>query len=384
MREWQAIVVDDASSDNTFDIAKNFIANASKDLRFRLIRNEINLGLSGTLNVAIGSTNSEYIAIIASDDLMQPDRLLKQVEILDASPRLGAVFSHVDIVDENDCILEDSYLNTLLAPQNHNRHEWLNLFFRFGNKLAAPSVMLRRQAVIDTGLFNVLLTQLQDFEYWIRLCMNWEIEVSPLHLTAYRVHGDASNLSSGTPQNQTTSWWEYSRILNHYERLSEAELRTIFPQTAAIGLNGLPSAALLVGIALESGVRPVRAFGLDLIYRLLHREENREALHMLGYNWKAFSRAVGQSDVFGLIEQRELKAQCEARTAEVATIRHMFESQTRELTELRAQYEARTTEAATIRDTLDSQSRELTELRAEYERHNRGSDISEHDRPANS
>ena len=72
---WELIIVDDCSTDNTVDIVKPFL----KDKRVKLLQNEINLGGAGSRNVAIKAAQGRYIAFLDSDDLWTADKLDKQL-----------------------------------------------------------------------------------------------------------------------------------------------------------------------------------------------------------------------------------------------------------------------------------------------------------------
>lgn len=78
--DWEMIIVDDCSVDNTYDLARNL---ASKDNRIRVLKNSVNLGVALTRNVALDAANGEYVAFLDSDDLWLPDKLKKQVEFMD-------------------------------------------------------------------------------------------------------------------------------------------------------------------------------------------------------------------------------------------------------------------------------------------------------------
>lgn len=67
--EWEAVVIDDGSSDNTYEIAEGF---AAADTRFRIAR-QVNAGVSCARNAAIYAARGEYLAFIDADDSVEPD-----------------------------------------------------------------------------------------------------------------------------------------------------------------------------------------------------------------------------------------------------------------------------------------------------------------------
>ena len=82
---WQLIMCDDCSTDNTYDIAKDY-AEKYPD-KIVLIRNEENLKLSKTLNHCLEYADGEYIARMDGDDISMPERFEKQVAFLEENPK---------------------------------------------------------------------------------------------------------------------------------------------------------------------------------------------------------------------------------------------------------------------------------------------------------
>ena len=77
--KWELIIVDDASTDKSAEIAEKY----TEDERIRLIRNEKNGQVSNAHNVGDRECRGAYIAPLDSDDLWDPEKLAKQVEYMD-------------------------------------------------------------------------------------------------------------------------------------------------------------------------------------------------------------------------------------------------------------------------------------------------------------
>ena len=95
--DFEFIIVDDASADNTPAILKEY---AAQDGRIRLMRNAHNLGLTRSLNKALRLAKGEYIARQDADDISLPQRLEKQVEFLNSNSRTAVVGSWTEVIDE--------------------------------------------------------------------------------------------------------------------------------------------------------------------------------------------------------------------------------------------------------------------------------------------
>lgn len=95
---WELIMCDDASKDNTYNIA---IEYASKYQNITVIKNDTNQGLNYTLNRCLKYAKGEYIARQDGDDISMPERLEKQVKFLDENPEYALISSWMTHFDEN-------------------------------------------------------------------------------------------------------------------------------------------------------------------------------------------------------------------------------------------------------------------------------------------
>src|SRR5580700_1874042 len=86
LRDWELIVVDDASTDSTRDILVEY-----RDPRIRLLRNETNQKQAVCSNRGIAVASGRYIARLDADDVSLPSRLADQVSYLDAHPEVAMV-----------------------------------------------------------------------------------------------------------------------------------------------------------------------------------------------------------------------------------------------------------------------------------------------------
>ena len=86
-KDFEFLIIDDCPEDKT---CENIISSFT-DKRIKYIRNEINLGISGTRNRLLQIAKGKYIAVMDHDDVSLPERFEKQVAFLDAHPEIGVV-----------------------------------------------------------------------------------------------------------------------------------------------------------------------------------------------------------------------------------------------------------------------------------------------------
>lgn len=95
--DWELLIIDDASTDGALDGIADIV-----DARIRVVRNTKNLGLAATLNVGIDLAHGEYFARMDQDDIAYPERLARQLEMLECNPVIDLVGVRCLAIDEND------------------------------------------------------------------------------------------------------------------------------------------------------------------------------------------------------------------------------------------------------------------------------------------
>src|SRR5216683_3737069 len=135
---FELIVVDDASTDRTLEILSSFA-----DPRLRLVRNDKNLGIVGSLNSAMLKAEGHYIARMDADDLCLPTRFARQAAFLDERP-------DVMLVGTNKFILSDGQVRRDDRPIDSDL-ELLHCLFYLSNPVAHPTMMFRSTVVANLG-----------------------------------------------------------------------------------------------------------------------------------------------------------------------------------------------------------------------------------------
>lgn len=179
--DFEIIVVDDASTDDTLAVAA-----ACPDPRLRIIRSEVNRGVVVTRNLGVAAARGRYLAALDQDDLCHPDRFARQVAWLDAN-RATVLLGTAATVLCGDRLAPSAH-----APlSNPDLIAWLILI---ENPLVWSSVMLRTDAVRQLGCFNDPdLLYAEDFDLYHRISALGAIARLDEPLVTYRRHpGGAS------------------------------------------------------------------------------------------------------------------------------------------------------------------------------------------------
>ncbi len=223
----EIIVLDDASTDSSLEV----LQSTSHPLIIT-IAEKSNFGGANT-SKGLGICNSDFIALLNSDDAWAPEKLQKQLSYITSSSEIGVVFTHIYAIDESGTLWANSSQSHLKAFNitNRSRYDWLRHFFIHGNPFCASSALIRKECLDKSGSFNGSYIQLQDLDMWIRIALDgYNLCVIEEPLTYYRIMRNASNLSSGHSGARATNSFEYAKILRNYWRIpSLEELNRIFP-----------------------------------------------------------------------------------------------------------------------------------------------------------
>ena len=176
-KDFEFIIVDDGSTDNTLEVIRQF-----HDPRIRLIVNETNLGIVGSVNHGIDISRGEFIARMDSDDVCLPQRLEKEIEYLHAHPEIGVLGTEVreilntgEIITRSRHILTDPYLIKF----------WLLTDTVINN----PTAVIRKELLVQVNGYDPEYIYAQDYEIWTRLAKITKITVLPEPLVNWRKHG---------------------------------------------------------------------------------------------------------------------------------------------------------------------------------------------------
>lgn len=184
--ELELVVVDDGSTDDSVEVLRAF---ALRDPRLRWSQhdNGANLGVSVTSNRAVGLCRAPFLAWLGSDDVLTAGSVARRYEVLRASPAAGLVYGRATVSDKRS-----EKRRTL--GRNVNRHSRPLATLVLSNCIPASTVMLRREALDEVGLFNEEIVS-SDRELWLRVVARWNAAFIPEPLARYRIHGE--NLNAG-------------------------------------------------------------------------------------------------------------------------------------------------------------------------------------------
>jgi glycosyltransferase involved in cell wall biosynthesis len=157
-RNWELIIVNDNSMDNTREIAEDY---AARDRRIRIISNEINRKLPASLNIGFSQAQGNYFTWTSDDNLYKPNALETMRNWLDEHPEMDLVSFDMDIIDENGRKMSNLFYK--IPPRR-------TIGLMQGCNIGA-AFMYRREVVERIGGYDEDLFCAEDYDYWIRIAL---------------------------------------------------------------------------------------------------------------------------------------------------------------------------------------------------------------------
>lgn len=211
--DFELLISDDGSSDNTCEIAASF-----SDARIRVCRLGRNMGIPYNFNNAVTLSRGSYIKLLCYDDFLEPTCLERQVNLLDRRSEAVMVTSGLRYVDENG--------RAVRAVSHFPREKVIGDVevvagtLVYGNIIGSPSaVLIRRESLLKAGPFSEDYPQFMDVEMWLRIAAQGKVAFLPEALCRFRLH----------PQSMTMELRKQGRIRNDILRITETMLRSVTP-----------------------------------------------------------------------------------------------------------------------------------------------------------
>lgn len=206
-RDWELLLIDDASTDKSIEIARQCTAQYSDKVRYFQHEGHQNKGQCASRNLGVAHAKGEFVAFLDQDDVWLPHKLEQQVAIMIAQPQAGMIYGLTEYWHSWTGRPEDigrDYVpevcvehNTLVMPPT-----FLTLAFPLGEG-AAPctgSLMLRREAYNRVGGFEEAFRDeymlYEDQAFLVKVYLHEAVFVAGQCWDKYRLHSDSAMASA--------------------------------------------------------------------------------------------------------------------------------------------------------------------------------------------
>ena len=173
-KDWELIIINDCSSDNTLQIATSY---QNKDSRIKVFSNTENLKLPKSLNKGFSLSSGDYLTWTSDDNLYKPNAIEKMVSLLEDNALVSLVSCNYDLIEENGhCI--NSSLSYL--PQR--------AFWQLAFTCNVGGCFMYRKSIIDQiGEYDANMFLAEDMDYWCKLARVSNVEYCNDNLYSYRL-----------------------------------------------------------------------------------------------------------------------------------------------------------------------------------------------------
>lgn len=181
----EIVIVDNGSTDQTVEIITRY-ANSNSRIKLIFCGER---GVANALAYGLRFTKNEFVARIDADDVMEPERIARQVDLLIGDLNLGLVASQITYINDRSEVIGVSRYPIGELSLNRN--------FAFRNPIAHPSVMFRKSVIQSVGGYRSDFEGAEDLDLWIRVARKYPVFVDNLPMTRYRSHpSQISNTSN--------------------------------------------------------------------------------------------------------------------------------------------------------------------------------------------
>lgn len=260
--DWELLIVDDGSTDETLDVAASLACGES---RIKIMPLGENSGLPAQVrNRGLEAARGEYFAFLDADDLWLPEKLELQLHILESEPDADAICCLYEVFgDEDRAALANRMLNHVMVSPVQ-REEMLRYC-----AFQTSTVVFRRRVYEFLGGMNEdpLLRSVEDYEYFTRMVLRFRVERLPEKLVRYRIQPLGASLSTETLYEGNARGWALYRALKRAGVYTAREARAfraaLYYEDAKDRLFHLrtPYRRPLLHAVIE-GSAPVEAFGM--------------------------------------------------------------------------------------------------------------------------
>jgi len=189
----EIVLVDDSSTDRSFEIAKLL---SQKYPKVKIYKNNNKKGISGATNTALDKSSGDLIAYLDQDDTSLPDRFLKQFNLLKDELTVSVCGTWMQEFGVSTDIWKYPTQDKEIKP-----------LLLLHSPVANPTVMIRREVFEKNNIYyRSEYDAAQDFDFWVRIFPYVKFAVIPEVLVKYRIHSENTSTTKG--EEQYEAWRE--------------------------------------------------------------------------------------------------------------------------------------------------------------------------------
>ena len=176
--DWELIVIDDGSADET----RRFLRSPT-DPRMSIVLHD-HTGIPAVLrNLGIARARGRYVAFLDSDDCWAPEKLRRQLALMESAPRRRWSYTAVRRIDS-----DGQEIHSRSVPWVPYSGWILEQVLRVDAQIATPTVMAELEFVRELGGFDEDMRFIEDYDLWSRMALRSEVAIDTAQLADVRSH----------------------------------------------------------------------------------------------------------------------------------------------------------------------------------------------------
>ena len=193
--DWEMIVIDDGSKDNSVEVIKSY---CEKDSRIKLFQHEggVNKGLIETIKLGIEKSQGEWIVFLESDDTITPDYLEEKLKITTENPDVKLIYNDINLFGEEQAVkemYEDYFVEFYETMDKIKSHNDLLREFKTKNVIPTFSIVMLKKEILNDVDYNCVIPQWIDYYIWTQLAGKHKFYYVNKKLTNWRIHKSSYN-----------------------------------------------------------------------------------------------------------------------------------------------------------------------------------------------
>ncbi|MBR0831333.1 glycosyltransferase [Bradyrhizobium manausense] len=231
--ELRVLIIDDASPDNTAEVAQEL---AGSDSRIDCRRHTSNQGLIATANEGIAWVSADYMLLLSADDYLLPGALSRSVELMEDHPSVAFTFGRAVLLDQRgEHPLYRSYygMEVDLRTRILSGLDFITLS-RAECIVASPTVVVRTSLQKKLGGYSADLPYASDMEMWLRLAAHGDVGFIGADQAVYRYHSANMSSEPSPEQNLLQRKAAIEHFLNGDAAMLTNDLRTWLTRQLAL------------------------------------------------------------------------------------------------------------------------------------------------------
>ncbi|HEV7744512.1 MAG TPA: glycosyltransferase family A protein [Pyrinomonadaceae bacterium] len=182
LNDFEFVILDDASTDGSTELLREW---AQRDARIQLHHSGKQLGLAGSSNLVVSKARAPIVARMDGDDIAHPDRLRRQLIIMESHPDIVVIGTLCDGIDAS---------GRVVRPRDRWRLLRRSAYIPFPH----GSTMFRRQMFDEVGGYNATMTGAEDQDLFRKMALKGRVVTLADTLYSYRYHLTNATLLNGT------------------------------------------------------------------------------------------------------------------------------------------------------------------------------------------